>query len=91
MISQNRRRRGRGSLFWGAADGRRRPLAVGGVADDATVAWGGLSFLASREAAAALRRLRLPAGRHAEGRSKRFRRELVLLLLAGDHVMGERV
>lgn len=47
--------------------------------------------MASREAAAALRLLPLPARRYAEGRPKGFRGVLVLLLLAGDHVMGKRM
>lgn len=59
---------------------------------DATVASGGLRFLASSKAA--LRLFHLPATRYTEGGPKSFGgfgRELVLLLLGGDHLMGERV
>lgn len=59
--------------------------------DDATVDRGGLMFLASGEAANALRLLQLPAARDTEGGPEGFGGVLVLLLLTGDHLMGERV
>lgn len=73
------------------ADCQDRSLAVR-VIVDATVASGGLRFLASSKAA--LRLFHLPAAQYTEGGPKGFGgfgRELVLRLLSVYHRMGERV